>query len=110
MLAKYNFNRYKILAKNLIFNTEDNVPPGNLYEKILKQFLFYFASLKSLKKGVKVSRSNFLRFWLPRTVQFCRMELILLTFHVGEAGESVSREQSQQEGFKVYSTVFFFSF
>jgi hypothetical protein len=30
------------------------------------------------------------------------MELIFLTFHVGEAGEPVSREQPQQEGFKVY--------
>jgi hypothetical protein len=48
-----------------------------------------------------------------RIVRFYRIELIFLTLHVpvGEAGESVSREQPQQEGFKVYYlTVFFISF
>ncbi len=34
MLAKYN------LAKNKIFNTEDNVPAGNLQEKNMKKLIF----------------------------------------------------------------------
>jgi hypothetical protein len=45
MLAKYS------LAKNKIFNTEDNVPAGNLQEKIWKN-QFFLHPLKSLKKGV----------------------------------------------------------
>jgi hypothetical protein len=39
----------KILAKNKIFKTEDDVPVGKLYEKNVKIFF----TLKSLKKGVR---------------------------------------------------------
>ncbi len=42
----------QILAKNFIFKTEDDVPLGKLKKKIWKRNIF-FASLKSMKKGVE---------------------------------------------------------
>jgi hypothetical protein len=81
------------------------------YMKKYEEIFILFCILKVSEERSQSFSVEFLTLLIAQNRRVLQDGTDILTFHVGEAGESVSREQPQQEGFKVkLFNSFFISF